>query len=147
MQQFFNAIVHLFEAVCRHSGLRYAELNILVYCLLLPAFWCGIVWLRTRNLGWLLLVFFALILVYVFEKGRIATFSISFYRQNIAALEYLGAYTKWGYVSISLFLGVLVPLLLSAILALFPKKWLTGIYLGYLAVNWAYYGWVVTFVQ
>ncbi len=122
MQQFFNAIVHLLEAVCRYSGFRYSEINILIYCLLVPALWCGIVWYRSRKSGWLLLFFLALSIFYVWEKHRFLQFSINFYNKNIVALEKLGEGTGLGYVGISLLIGVIIPFLFSLALVFIPKQ-------------------------
>ena len=142
MQQFFNSIVHLFEAICRYSSFRYSELNILVYCLLVPALWCGIVWYRTRKLGCWLLALLVFMFFYSFKKQDYVLFSTTFYQKNIVALDSLGATTGLGYVGISLFIGVFIPLLFSLALVLLPKKILPTVYLAYLAINLGYYCWV-----
>ena len=139
MQAFFNNIVELFEAICRSTGMQYSELNILVYCLLLPAFWCALVWIRSRKLGWLLLLLLGLTAVYLVEKQHLLPFSLHFYRQNILALERLGASTGLGYVGISLVMGVGIPLLFSLALLFLQKKLLPACYLCYLAINLGYY--------
>jgi hypothetical protein len=146
MQDFFKAIVELFEIVCRYTGFRYAELNILIYCLLVPGFWCSIVWYRNRQLAWLLILFVAGTVFYVFEKQNYLPFSLHFYHQNISALENLGATTGLGSVGISLLIGVLVPLFFSLALLFIRKQILSSIYLCYLAINLGYFCWVFSAV-
>jgi hypothetical protein len=144
MNALFDDIVRLFQAICRQTGLRYTELNILVYCLLVPASWYLIVWFRRRKGLPLLLAHLALPVFYYLGKTPLAPASDAFYQVNIRALEWIGKAGGMGYVGISLVMGVGIPGLVYTILLWSPKRrlfWAYGIFMG---LNLLYYGWVIS---
>ena len=138
----FNAIVEALEAICAATGLTYAEINILIYCGFIPATWFGIVYLRRRRWVWLLALHLLAPAVYYWGKKSVVGRSKFFYDANIRALEQLGASTGWGYVGISVVVGVVVPALIYLPLFTLPKRWLLGYYLALIIGNLAWYLWV-----
>ena len=137
----FNAIVEALQAICAATGLRYSEINILIYCGFIPATWFGIVYLRRRRWLWLLVLHLLVPAVYFFEKRPLAWVSENFYNANIRALEQLGEATGWGYVGISVVVGVLVPVLIYLALCFVPKRWLLGCYVVLIVGNLVWYFW------
>ncbi len=139
----FNAIVEWLQGICATTGLRYSEINILIYCGFIPATWFGIVYLRRRRWFWLLALHLLLPTIYYFEKRPLAKVSENFYAANIRALEELGKTTGLGYIGISLVIGVVVPILIYLILFCFPKRWILGCYGLMMIGNLVWYYWAL----
>ncbi len=139
----FNAIVAALLAICAISGLTYSEINILLYCGVIPATWFGIVSLRRRRWAWLLALHVLAPVVYYLKKISLVRVSKTFYDANIYALEQLGKATGWGYVGISVVVGVVVPMFIYGALCCLPKRWLLGFYLFLIGGNLAWYCWVL----
>ena len=135
----FYAIVHLLNAVCRFTGLRYVEINILIYTFLIPATWWAVVWLRLRRYHAWWLAHLAPTAFYLFEKERLAEMSDLFYEKNTAALLHLGGGGDVGYIRVSVLVGVLVPVAIYLLLWLSPKRWLLAVYGGLLVGNLLWY--------
>jgi hypothetical protein len=141
MNQLFDAIVDLFNAISLSTGIPYHELNILIYTFLIPATWWLIVWLRLRRLYGMGLLHMALPL---FHYAQTAQHSRQFYDANVAALLYLGGGMEPGYVEASIVAGVVLPLLIYLSLLIIPKKWLIGWYFALIFINIAWYAWVLS---
>jgi len=108
VSQLFYAIVALFRLVCRLTGLSYAELNILVYCALVPMGWLLlVVWRRKSLWPWLLGQFGVLLALLILRRGHLGPPGQRFYDYNIAVLEKLGHATGGGYLAVSLLMGVM----------------------------------------
>ena len=137
----FDAIVEALLARCAATGLKYSEINILIYCGFLPATWFGIVYLRQRRWLWWLAVHVIVPTVYYVERAAWTEWSGKFYTANIQALEQLGKTTGWGYVGISLVVGIVVPGLIYIVLCSITKRWLLLGYTLFLAGNLAWYFW------
>ncbi len=82
-------------------------------------------------------------LVYYLAKQPLAEWSEEFYDANIRALNWLAETTGWGYIGISLVIGVVVPILVYMVLWSVPKRWLLGCYLGLMVGNLVWYIWVL----
>lgn len=143
MESFFNAIVDFLLAVCHRTGLSYPEVNILIYCGLIPGSWALLLMARRRRFWWLLLLHFAAMFSYWQARHCCEGFSRRFYDANIAALEYWAGVTGMGYIGVSLLAGVFFPVLIYGSLMAVPKRWLTAVYAALLLGNLAYYGWVL----
>lgn len=143
MDALFNAIVQILEETCRQTGLSYFEINILIYTFGIPATWWLIVWLRARRHGWLGWLHLAAPVFYLLKKEDLKNFSENFYQKNVEALLKIGGGTDEGYIQISIFIGVAVPLLFWFLLFLMPKKWLFGFYLIFLTINFGWYFWAL----
>lgn len=129
MQQFFDAIVALFFRLCRETGLSYAELNILVYCALVPLSWLVLVVARQRRY-WPLLAMQLVVLAWLLLRHfRLGAAGRHFYRYNIVVLEKLGHITGLGYVAISLLMGIIIPLVAAGLVLIVPRRWVLGVYL------------------
>ncbi|MEO6038661.1 MAG: hypothetical protein ABIQ93_09630 [Saprospiraceae bacterium] len=139
----FNAIVEALEAICAATGLTYPQINILIYCGFIPASWFGIVYLRRRRWFWLLALHLLVPAVYYWGKKAVVRVSKEFYDVNIQALERLGESTGWGYIGISVVVGVVVPAFIYLVLFTLPKRWLLGYYALMMVGNLAWYIWVV----
>jgi len=139
----FDSIVDLLLTICHKTGLTYAEINILIYCGIIPASWAAILYLRQRRFWWVLVLHGCLMLYYVQTRQSFSGFSRRFYDANIAALEWGAGASGLGYIGISLLTGVLFPLLIFGILLIPPKRWAGYIYLALIAGNMAYYAGVM----
>lgn len=137
----FYAIVHLLNAVCRVTGLRYVEINILLYTFLIPATWWAVVWFRLRRFHVVWLAHLVPAALYIFEKERLAQVSDLFYEKNTAALLHLGGGGDVGYIRASLLVGVMIPTAIYLLLWLTPKRWLLAMYCGLLVGNLLWYVW------
>ena len=144
MNALFNAIVDLLRFVCRHTGLTYAEINILLYCGLVPATWALLLWRRRRNLWWVPAIHLFAIVGYLRARPWLSGFSDRFYDVNISALQYLANVSGFGYVGISILAGVVFPAGLYAALWSVPRRWLPALYVALIVGNLAYYTWVWT---
>lgn len=142
MNGLFDAIVTLFEYICQLTGLRYAELNILVYCLLIPLTWAMIVAFRNRK--HLMLPVLHIISIYFFLsfRGELNIESRRLYEKNVVWLEFFGKNMSEGYVYISLIIGLLVPILMYALLLFLPKQKIGWIYFFFLIGLGAYQAFV-----
>jgi hypothetical protein len=129
MQQFFDAIVALFFGLCRETVLSYAELNILVYCALVPMSWLVVVVARQRRYWPLLVVQLAVLVGLLLRHFRLGAAGRHFYHYNIVVLEKLGRATGWGYVAISLLMGVVIPVIAVGLVLLVPRRWVLAMYL------------------
>lgn len=138
MQQLFDAIVALFFRLCRETGLSYSELNIFVYCVLVPLSWLVLVVARQRRYWPLLLVQLA-VLIGLLRHFRLGAAGQHFYRYNIVVLEKLGRTIGWGYVAISLLMGVVIPLIAAGLVLAVPRRWVLGVYLLLVAALGSYF--------
>ncbi len=143
MEPLFNAIVELLEAVCRRTGLNYFEINILIYTFFIPASWWAIVWFRLKKWGWLGFFHLFPMLIYLTERQHFKIFSENFYRKNTEVLLNLGGGTSGGYILISILIGVILPLIFYGLLFFGREKWLFGIYLFFLILNFGWYFWAM----
>ncbi len=132
MNSVFQLIVQLFEAICRFTGLRYAELNILCYCLLLPFTWAVIVAFRHRKHLLLPVLHLISLYLYLSLRGELNIMSRRLYERNVAWLEYFGNRSPQGYIYISLIIGVLAPIIMYGLLLFLPKSKIAGIYVIYM---------------
>jgi hypothetical protein len=139
MQQLFDAIVTLFFRLCRETGLSYAELNILVYCALVPLSWLLLVVARQRRYWPLLVVQLAVLVGLLLRHFRLGASGRHFYKYNIVVLEKLGRATGWGYVAISLLMGVVIPLTAAGLVLVVPRRWVLGVYLFLMAALGSYF--------
>lgn len=143
MNEFFDSIVLLFETICKVTGLRYAELNILVYCLVIPFTWALLAYFRNRKLWVLPLLHFLTISVYLLTKRQFVHQSLYLYDKNIRALENLAKHQEQGYIYLSLLLGVAIPITLYGLLGFVPKKWIVWVYLFFILALGIYEIWVL----
>ena len=127
----FDALVVLFMSVSRLTGLSYAELNILVYCGLVPLSWLALVVWRQPRYKWLLLAGGAALLALALRLRQPGSTGQGFYDYNIRVLELLGRATGLGYVLMSLLMGVLVPGVAAALLLLVPRRWALALWVGF----------------
>jgi len=141
MTDLFNAIVELFNTICRITGAPYHELNILIYCFLIPATWWVIVWFRTRLLTGFELSHMALPLYHYVQTAQS---SERFYNANVAALFYLGGNTNDGYIKISIVAGLIFPVLIYLGLFQIPKRWLVQSYFVLIFLNMGWYVWALS---
>lgn len=132
MGQLFYAIVALFRLVCHLTGLSYAELNILVYCALVPTGWLLVVVWRRKRLWPLLLGQLLILLALLLRHGHLGPSGQRFYDYNIAVLEKMGHATGGGYVAVSLLMGVLIPAGTVGLLLAVPQRALVGVYLFFI---------------
>lgn len=138
MNALFDSIVQLFQYICKLTGLQYSELNILVYCLLIPLSWAVIVVFRHRKYLLLLALHIVSVYFYLSFRGELNIWSRQFYAKNVAYLEFFGKNTPQGYVYISLVIGLLVPFLMYGLLLFAPKTRITWIYLSFIMALTAY---------
>jgi uncharacterized membrane protein (UPF0182 family) len=139
MQSLFDAIVALFIRLCRETGLSYAELNIFVYCALVPLSWLVLVVARQRRYWPLLVVQLIVLVGLLLRHFRLGAAGRHFYRYNIVVLEKLGRTTGWGYVAISLLMGVVIPLMAAGLVLAVPRRWVLGMYLLLVAALGSYF--------
>ena len=140
MSQLFYAIVALFRLVCRFTGLSYAELNILVYCALVPIGWFMIVvWRRKSLWPWLLGQLGVLLALLILRRGHLGPLGQRFYDYNIAVLEKLGHATGGGYLAVSLLMGVMIPAVSVVLLLAVPRRALVGVYLLFIGTLVTYF--------
>ena len=140
MSQLFYAIVVLFRLVCRLTGLSYAELNILVYCALVPMGWLLIVVWRRKSLWPLLLGQLGVLLaLLILRCGHLGLPGQRFYDYNITVLEKLGYATGGGYLAVSLLMGVLIPAVSMVVLLMVPWRALVGVYLFFIGALVTYF--------
>jgi hypothetical protein len=139
MQQLFDAIVALFFRLCRETGLSYAELNIVVYCALVPLSWLVLVVARQRRYWPLLVVQLAVLGWLLLRHFRLGAAGRHFYRYNIVVLEKLGHATGWGYVAISLLMGIVIPVMAAGLVLVVPRRWVLGMYLLLVAALSSYF--------
>ena len=140
VSQLFYAIVTLFRLVCRFTGLSYAELNILVYCALVPMGWLLlVVWRRKSLWPWLLGQVGVLLAVLIVRRGHMGTSGQRFYDYNIAVLEKLGHATGGGYLAVALLMGVFIPAVSMVLLLSVPRRALVGMYLFFIAALVTYF--------
>ena len=139
MSQLFYAIVALFRLVCRLTGLSYAELNILVYCALVPMGWFMIVVWRRKSLWPVLIGQWLVLLALLLWRGHLGSSSQRFYDYNIAVLEKLGHATGGGYLAVSLLMGVLIPAVSVVLLLAVPRRALVGVYLLFIGALGTYF--------
>jgi uncharacterized membrane protein (UPF0182 family) len=139
MQSLFDAIVALFFRLCRETGLSYAELNIFVYCALVPLSWLVLVVARQRRYWPLLVVQLIVLVGLLLRHFRLGAVGRHFYRYNIVVLEKLGRTTGWGYVAISLLMGVVIPLMAAGLILAVPRRWVLGVYLLLVAALGSYF--------
>ena len=140
MSQLFYAIVALFRLVCRFTGLSYAELNILVYCVLVPMGWfLVVVWRRKSLWPWLLGQVEGLMGLLILTRGHLGPPGQRFYDYNIAVLERLGHATGGGYLAVSLLMGVLMPAMSVGLLLLVPWRALVAVYLFFIGALVIYF--------
>ena len=140
MSQLFYAIVALFRLVCRLTGLTYAELNILVYCALVPMGWLLIVvWRRKSLWPWLLGQMGVLLALLILRRGHLGPSGQRFYDYNIAVLVKLGHATGGGYVAVSLLMGILIPAVTVVLLLAVPQRALVGVYLFFIGALVTYF--------
>lgn len=135
----FDALVVLFMSVSRGLGLSYAELNILVYCGLVPLGWLGLVVLRQRRYKWLLLAGTLALVGFAWLLRQPGSTGQGFYNYNIRLLELLGRTTGLGYVLVSLLMGVLIPAVAAGLLLLVPRRRALLLWAGLLALLLAYF--------
>ena len=145
MNHLFDAIVDLLLTVCRSTGLTYPEVNILIYCGIIPASWALVVWFRQRRYWWLFMLHICLIILYLQNRHPLSGFSRRFYDGNIAALEWGANAFGIGYVGISLLTGIVFPVLIYAFFLIPSRRWTPFVYLTLLLGNLAYYGWAFTY--
>lgn len=145
MNVFFDAIVDLLLSVCRSTGLAYPEVNMLIYCGIIPASWALVVWCRQRRYWWLFILHISLIMLYLQNRRPLSGFSRRFYDGNIAALEWGANAFDIGYIGISLLTGIVFPVLIYAFLLIPSRRWAPFVYLTLLLGNLVYYGWVLHF--
>lgn len=143
MNTLFDSIVLLFEAICKATGLRYAELNIVAYCLVIPFTWALLAYIRNRKLWILPILHFFTICIYLLERKQFVHQSIYFYDKNISALENLAKHREQGYIYLSLLIGVAIPITLYAFLGFVPKKWVGWVYLIFMLALCRYEMWVL----
>lgn len=134
MNDLFYEIVKLFKLICTITELSYEELNILVYCFLIPCSWFLIAWLRNiRHVYYFvgLIINILLAFLYFSKRAVFTKLSTHFYEKNVKYLVYLGQNQLQGYIWISLFIGLLVPLCMYGLLWFINKKYLTHILVIY----------------
>ncbi|ALD20548.1 hypothetical protein [Hymenobacter sp. DG25A] len=138
MNQLFQGIVALFLLACQATGLSYAELNILVYCALVPLSWILLVVWRDKRF-WPVLLAQLLVFLFLLRHFRLGAAGQHFYNYNITVLEKMGRTTGLGYVAVSLLMGVLIPVISLALLLGAPRRWAAGLYLVFVAALVAYF--------
>lgn len=142
MQSIFNFFVIAFQEASRLLDLSYEAFNILIYCLLVPLSWALLVWGRTRRYEAPVFLHAAAIPVFWVLRVRLFDVCIEFYNAQVTALDWWGRLTDWGYVGVSVFIGVLVPVLIYGLLVFLPKRFVFPYYLFLMVVSWGYYAWV-----
>ena len=147
MNKLFYDIVKLFKWICTQTGLTYEELNILVYCMLVPLSWFLIAFLRTRKYWIVLFINILAIVLFGFYRKQFPTFSNTFYNKNIQFLELLGGKTLQGYIVVSLIIGLVSPFLMYLFLFMIRKKYLSYLIFSYLVGLCAYFGFVFWFLK
>ncbi len=145
IETLFNAIVDALQAICARTGLHYSEINILIYCGLIPWSWSFIVYWRRRRGGWLPMLHLLLSAIYYLQKQRWHGASKKFYDANIHVLEQLSKMTGWNYVDISIVIGVVVPMGIYLLLYTLPKPWLLSFYAILVLGNLAWFAWVLQY--
>ncbi|MEI6410961.1 MAG: hypothetical protein WCR52_16360 [Bacteroidota bacterium] len=142
MQSIFNFFVIVFQDLSQRMGLTYEAFNILIYCLLVPATWISIVLLRTRKGILPFLLHWLAPIAFWWFRRPLKEISIQFYNANVMALDWWGQKSAWGYVGVSVLIGVLIPVLIYGALLLLPRRWVMGYYVFLMVVSLGYYGWV-----
>lgn len=135
----FDALVVLFMSASRLLGLSYAELNIVVYCGLVPLGWLALVVLRQPRCKWLLLAGTLALAALTLALRQPGSTGQGFYNYNIRVLELLGRLTGLGYLLVSLLMGVLIPAVAAGLLLLVPRRWALPLWGGLLALLLAYF--------
>ncbi|WP_139255027.1 hypothetical protein [Hymenobacter psychrophilus] len=135
----FDALVELFMSVSRLLGLSYAELNIVVYCGLVPLGWLALVVLRQPRYKWLLLAGTLALAALTLVLRQPGSTGQSFYNYNIRVLELLGRATGLGYLLVSLLMGVLIPAGAAGLLLLVPRRRALLLWGGLLALLLGYF--------
>jgi len=143
VESLFNAIVEALQAICAATGLTYSEINILIYCGLIPLSWFALVYARRRRGAWLLVVHLLAPAIYYAERKNLTGPSKKFYDENIQALERLVEMSRLSYIVISVIIGVVVPLTIYLLLCFLPKRWLLGFYTFLILGNLVWYAWAL----
>ncbi len=143
MNLLFDSIVELFQYLCKLTGLRYAELNILVYCLLIPLTWVVIVVVRKQKHLLLLAMHIISVYLYLSFRGELNIWSQQFYAKNLTYLAFFGKNTPQGYINVSLIIGLLVPVFMYGLLLFAKKTMILWIYLFFLIALIAYQVFIV----
>jgi uncharacterized membrane protein (UPF0182 family) len=94
---------------------------------------------RQRRYWPLLLVQLAVLIGLLLRHFRLGAAGQHFYRYNIVMLEKLGRTTGWGYVAISLLMGVVIPLIAAGLVLAVPRRWVLGVYLLLVAALGSYF--------
>lgn len=131
MNDIFYNIVKLFQWICTQTGLTYQELNIAVYCFLIPLSWIIVGIFRRQKYFLMLIINLLLLALFLFYRQKFAAISNTFYNQNIKFLEILGGQTLQGYIIVSLIIGLLVPLVMYIALFAIRKR-----YFNYLVISY-----------
>ncbi|NVO85837.1 hypothetical protein [Hymenobacter terrestris] len=135
----FDALVVLFISGSQLLSLGYAELNIVVYCGLVPLGWLGLVALRQPRYKWLLLAGTVALVALALLLREPGSTGQGFYNYNIRVLELLGRVTGLGYVLVSLLMGVLIPGGAAGLLLLVPRRWALLTWVTLLALLLGYF--------
>lgn len=145
IQLAFFWAVRCFQELSAATGLSYALLNILFYCIGVPYLWTTLVCLRMR---WR--AFWALASLAAAGGGYFLALSANqvkpeFYERQIAFLYRLSADQESAYMEISIAIGILAPLVTFAALLFAPRRWVPRIYFAALAIVGIYLviGWYV----
>ncbi|MBL8018439.1 MAG: hypothetical protein JNM27_02125 [Leptospirales bacterium] len=143
-QHLFHQTVVLFEWVCGQTGLSYALLNILVYCLVVPALWTAILCIRKGWMGALFLGGVALCSGGYALVSHLNARQIAFYDRQISLLYRIAQNQESLYMSVSVIMGIAVPIVVTATLLLIPRRYLLLFYLavhivlaGFLGYGWS----------
>lgn len=142
MNFLFEAVYQAFLYICKATGLHYCELNILVYCLLIPFSWAFLVFLRNKKMLIFPLLHFVGIMAYLLEKKTIFAYSKSFYDKNIHFLEQLASQKESAYIEISVIIGIFIPITFYAGLWFIPKRYLLAFYALLMSGLLSYEGYV-----
>ena len=142
MNNLFYEIVKLFRWICLQTGLSYEELNILVYCLLVPFSWLVLAFIRTKRYVILLLINVLCIFCFLYYREMMLLPNSFFYHKNIKFLELVGGKTLQGYITASLIVGLIVPFAMYFLLLTTQKSYLSYLLISYFLGLCVYFGFV-----
>ena len=125
----FDWIGEIFKAVCQYTGLKYSELNVLVYCIAIPFSWVFIMILRQGLTIFNVMVSITILTgggMYIYKRALMSERTVSFYECNIKYLNIMASNLNLSYVIISLIIGVIFPCFIWMTISLINRRFLTA---------------------
>jgi hypothetical protein len=145
IQLAFFWAVRCFQDLSAATGLSYALLNILFYCICVPYLWTTLASIRMRWRAFWAFSSLTAIGVGYYLMLVANQANPEFYARQIAFLYRLASDQEGAYMEISIGIGIAAPIATTAALIFGPRRWIPWIYFAALAIVGIYLviGWYV----